>query len=103
MSNTRPENPSESAQGRQPKYLDLLEINGQINDIYQHINDLNMKLGVINRNESKIAPSPTAPLNIPKTPVPESLVSVLDQLPDMVSAKVTQIHNLLDSLAENLT
>lgn len=92
------------AEARQPRYLNLLEIQNQLMDIHQHINDINMKLGV--RPRSEPLPPPAAAVNSiepPKMPAPESLVSVLEQLPSMVSSKVTQIHSLLNDLEENLT
>jgi len=38
-----------------------------------------------------------------KRTTPESLISVLNELPRMVDDKVEQIHNLLNALEENLT
>lgn len=89
-----------SAAERQPRYLGLLEIQTQLMDIHQHIIDLNVKLGVRPRSQVKM-PSPQI-IEAPKMSEPESLVSVLEQLPSMVSSKVTQIHNLLNNLEDNL-
>jgi len=83
----------------QPKYVNLLQIHHQLVDIHQHISDLNCKLGV-RRRDSGAMP---APPEVQKEPEPDSLVSVLDQLPIMVRNKVTQINMLLNDLEDNLT
>lgn len=88
---------------KQPKYADLMQIHIQIMDIHQRICDLNSKLGVISRNDAPMPCPPMSSQETPKMPAPESLVSVLDQLPGMVAKKVTQINSLLNDLEENLT
>lgn len=68
---------------QQLKYVNLLQIHHKISDIEQHIKDLNNKFGVRPRNDGQIS-APTQP-EIQKEPDPDSLVSVLDQLPGMAT------------------
>ncbi len=79
---------------REPKYLNLLRIDNLLNDILQHIIDINNKVGV---NTPIQEPSDNA-----KTPNIESLVGVIDHLPGVVNNKVDLIHNLLNTLDDNL-
>ena len=76
---------------RQQKYVDILMVSSRLDDIFQHIMDLNNKLGV---NTPKQENS-----DIPSI---ESLVDVLDHLPSIVDDKVSQIHDLLNNLDKNL-
>lgn len=93
MDNNKPEIGCEAS--RQAKHDQLLAIYHQLDDLINHIEDLNRRLGVSLTSEE---PSPV--------PVPEpnldTLVGVLDALPSMVGIKFSKGHRLLNDLEENL-
>lgn len=85
------------AASRQAKHDQLLDIDRQLTEIYQHIDDLNRRLGVNPISEvpkQTTAPEPAQDLG--------SLVAVLNTLPSMTTMKVSEIHRLLNDLEENL-
>lgn len=86
------------------KHSVLMNALRKVQDVVDHLDELNHKLGVYKQNIAAPAataaaiPSPEAP----KKPEPDTLVAVLDHLPDSIQCKVDKLHSMLNDLENSL-
>ncbi len=95
------------APAKEEKHLILLKALRQVQEVVDQLDDLNRKLGVYKQRiviPAAVAASSAAipPPEVPKDPVPDTLVAVLEHLPDKLNAKVNKLHDMLNDLENSL-
>lgn len=82
---------------KDPKHSTLFELYHQISEVVSNLHTLNSKLGVYND-----VPMPCTGEEVKQPPNPDTLVAVIDRLPDMLGGKISELHNLLNELENSL-
>jgi len=88
---------------KQAKHSELLGLLHQVQDVINHLEELNKKLGVYRIAPIPAAVAPAAPFpEEPKKPEPNTLVALLDLLPESINHKVNKLHGMLSDLENSL-
>ena len=82
---------------REEKHIALFSLYHQVSDAVNRLHAFNSKLGVYNDN-----PQTCGTEDQKQPPNPDTLVEVVDRLPGMLGAKISDLHNLLNELEDSL-
>lgn len=87
--------------GKQPRHEQLKSMLNNLRSVTDHINELNLKVGVKPKAQPAPPPVATPVMSAPTKPV-DDLISVLDMLPEAVASEVARIQRAIYDLEDNL-